>query len=167
MVEVSMINTDWLAAVALFANIILVGIVIFQYRNTIKHHKSINRPWLVFGGGDEVIGEMFLHYHIENIGNLPAEKIEIETEVFYHDTVEKFEKVSSIKPIKCGIIMPKQKYYTIIEGMEIDQLGGWRWAKLQLSMTYYFGDEKKMSKFELYYDIQGKDKSVITCLEAN
>ena len=167
MAEASMINTDWLAAVALFANIVLVGVVIFQYRNTIKHHKSINRPWLVFGGGDEVVGELLLNFHVENIGNLPAEKIEIETEVFYHDSIDKFTKKSPAKPIKCGIIMPKQKYYTIIEGMEVDELYGFKWAKLQVSIKYNFGDDKKMSKFELFYDAHSKDKCVTKCLEAD
>jgi len=160
------LSPDTIAFVSVIANIVLVGIVIFQYRDSIKHYKSINRPWLVFGGGDTVIGEIYFHFHLENIGNLPAEKIEIKTECLFHFGKDDVKKEVSNESTKVGIIMPKQKYPFIINDLAIDDIIGTSFYKVNVFVTYYFGDEKKMCTFELYENNTDGDK-VISCVEAD
>ena len=102
------INSEFITLFSVFVNVILVGIVIFQYRLSLRQYETVNRPWLVLSQNGKTPQDL-LRWQLENIGNLPAKEITITSKPEF-EYKEKIIPEIKEEPIKIGIIMPKQKY---------------------------------------------------------
>ena len=160
------LSQDAVTIFSLVLNAILVGVVIVTYRQSIKQYETVNRPWLVFNDPRKTGFDNYFDLYLENIGNLPAEKISIITKpTFYYKKAEKNPSIEG-EPIKIGIIMPKQKHHFTLNYFTVDDIIDCEEYSIDIFVTYNFGSNKKTSKFNLYANNLISHREV-SCVEAD
>lgn len=137
-----------------------------QNQNIQEQFKSINRPWVVLGKNSGMVGDNQVDFFLENLGNLPAEKIVIKYKPVFYKENEKYTPPKSEEEIvNVGIIMPKQKHRFTFYTLLIDDIIHHDEINIDIFVTYYFGNEKKISTYN-YYILKILDMDEITCKEA-
>ena len=125
-------------------------------------HETLHRPWLVLDKAGRIVDNVSLS--LENIGNLPAEKIIVSCKYVF--TKQDQKKISSdSENIKIGIIVPKQKYYFTFNFLEIDEIQTCLDMTADIFVKYYFGKKEKISMFTYVID-NLVDLDHITCEKA-
>lgn len=164
--EFSINNQEIISAVSIIVNIILVSIIILQYKSSQKQYELVNRPWLIFEQTDKDIDEHFPLWSLENIGNIPAEKIEITSKYFMkldkHDDIH--NKKSGV--LRTDIIMPKQKYLFVLNDITFTDLNQCNSFESDIFIKYQFLNQKKTSHFRFYKN-NDFDHQEISCVKAD
>jgi hypothetical protein len=160
------LNSEIITIFSLIVSSILVGVVIFQYRLSLKQYETINRPWLIFEKTEQHIDFHYVIWSLKNIGNIPAEKIKIVSKKIMekknHDDIVK----ESLEPIMTDIIMPKQKFTFVLNDITVEDLEQCDVIEVQIFIEYQFLNHKKISEFR-YYRHNGVEHEDISCIKAN
>jgi hypothetical protein len=158
------ITTELLAIFSFVLNAILISFIIKQYKFLQKQYETVNRPWLVLEHGERIVDNVGLS--LENIGNLPAEKITISCKpTFYHGVEKSVPSDSEKEIVSIGIIVPKQKYNFTFNFLAIDDIATCEEMNVAIFVKYYFSKKEKTSKFN-YVINNSVELSQITCEEA-
>ena len=153
------ITTEHLAIISIIVNVILVVFIIKQYKS------SQSRPWLILDEGEKIVFDNSIDLYLENIGELPAQSIAIHYQHIEYDEGKRIVKEFEKEFVTIGIIVPKQKYHFTLNSFELDNILSSTEFNVDITVTYYFGKEEKLAKFNYYYNSILEHKE-IKCAEA-
>lgn len=160
------ITTEHLAIIGIIVNAILVTVIIKQYKFSQTQFQSKSRPWLILGEGEKLVFDNSLDLYLENIGELPAQDISIRYQHVEFKEGKLISKEFEKDLVTIGIIVPKQKHHFTLDSFNADNMMGSEDFDANITITYYFGKEKKNAKFNFYYNNLMGHKE-IKCIEAN
>lgn len=159
------LNSDIITIFSLIVSGVLVGIVIFQYRLSLKQYETINRPWLIFEKTNQHIDSHFIMWSLENIGNIPAEKIKITSKTILNLNGEE-KIIEDSKSVMTDIIMPKQKFTFVMNDVVLEDLAQCDSIDMNIFISYRFLKHTKSSQFR-YYRHNAIDHEEIDCVKAD
>ena len=144
---------------ALVCATILIGFLTIRFSQ--RQYETLHRPWLVLDKAGRIVDSV--GFSLENVGNLPAEKITVSCKPVFDD--KEIHPKSKNESTKIGIIVPKQKYQFSFDSLFIDDLIGCNDMRAEIFVKYYFGTKEKTSKFTYLVDNK-VDIDQIWCEEA-
>lgn len=159
------ITTEHLTIIAIVVNVILVVFIIKHYKSSQKQFQSKSRPWLILDEGGKIVFDNSIDLYLENIGELPAQSIAIHYQHIEYDEGKRIVKDFEKEFVTTGIIVPKQKYHFTLNSFELDNILSSEEFDVDITVTYNFGKEEKLAKFNYYYNRTFEHKE-IKCSEA-
>jgi len=159
------ITTEHLAVISIIVNAILVTVIIKQYKFSQNQFHSKSRPWLVLGQGDKLVFDNSLDLYLENIGELPAQNISIRFQHIRYEDGKKIPQELEKDVVTIGIIVPKQKHHFTLDCFDADTMMTNEEFDADIIVTYQFGKEEKLSKFNYFYH-RLLEHHEIKCIEA-
>ena len=159
------ITTEYLAIIAIVVNVILVVFIIKHYKSSQKQFQLKSRPWLILDEGEKIVFDNSIDLYLENIGELPAQSIAIHYQYIEYDEGKRIVKEFEKEFVTIGIIVPKQKHHFTLNSFVLDNIITSEEFNVDITVTYNFGKEEKLAKFNYYYN-RVLNHREINCTEA-